>query len=470
MEVSALRRLLSTAVAVATAVAWLAPVPAATELPDLGNAAAGVLSDAQEVRLGQRFMLQARYQFNFIEDPELEDYLNTLGRTLVAHSDAPNRSFRFMLINDPVLNAFAAPGGHISVYSGLFMKTKTESELAAVLGHEIAHVTQHHLQRMVSRAKQQTLPATAAMIAAILLGGQLGAAALATTNAALADDQLRYSRDFEREADAIGIRTLGESGFDANAMAGFFGALEEQSRLLEGNVPEFLRSHPLSINRIAEAQSRANRYLDPPPAASSDFEHARAKLRAMAGGSAARVAAQFADNLAMERYVSEAAERYGYALALARNAQYDSAQQEIARLIESHPDEPRYASARSQILMAAGHYDEAIALLAASTERFPEYRPLWYYYSDALLRTGQADAAKPVLRARIRAEPDNPHLYRDARPCIGRIRRRGRRTPGYGRVPLSALRPRRGDRTARGRPPARRRQLLSSGEHRCASR
>lgn len=396
-----------------------APAPAASNLPELGDSTAGILSDAEEERLGQRLMLQARSQFRFVDDPELTGYLNDLGRRLASHSDAPDRSYRFLLIDDSLLNAFAAPGGFIAVYSGLWLATETESELAAVMGHEVAHITQKHLQRMAARAKQQSLPTAAAVVAAVLLGGQAGAAALTTANAVLLDDQLRYSRDFEREADAIGIRILAESGFDVNAMASFFGKLERESRLMEGNVPEFLRTHPLSTNRIAEAESRAHRYPARSPQPTEAFDHAQAKLRAVSSDDPARVAAQFADDLANGRLRNPRAGRYGYALALAGASQYEQALKEIDALVAQTPDQPRYIAGRAQILSAAGRFDDALPLLADGAERFPEYKPLWHYYADVLLRTGRAAEARPLLRKRIREDPADPELYRKLARAAG---------------------------------------------------
>ncbi len=389
----------------------LPPVATATDLPNLGDSSAAVISDAEQQALGREFMRGARKQFKFVTDPELTNYLNRLGDLLVANSDAPTEPFQFFLIDNPDLNAFAVPGGFISVHTGLILATESESELAAVLAHEIAHISQRHLPRMIAAAKRQSLPATAALVGAILLGGQAGAAALAATNAALLEAQLRFSRDFEREADNLGIRTLAGSGYDPTAMARFFGRLEQSTRLSESNAPEFLRTHPLSVNRIAESEARALDYPAAPPGSDEEFHHIRAKIRATLVQDTARAAAQFADNLKQGNFKNENAERYGYALALAASSQYEPALAEIEKLILSHVDTPRYHIAYSQIQLQAGQFEQALKTLTDATELFPDDNLLQQYYADALLKTNNAEQAKPILRKQIRHEPKNPGLY-----------------------------------------------------------
>ena len=190
-----------------------------SDLPDLGDYSGSVLSAAQERKLGREFMRDLQFQLPFVNDLELLAYLNGLGNRLVRASDQPGRRYTFYIVEDNTLNAFAVPGGHITVHTGLFTRTRHEAELASVLAHEIAHITQSHIARMVAQSKRSNLPAMAALIAAILVGGQVGSAAVVGTQAALAEQQLTYSRTFETEADAIGIRTLAGAGFDPRARA-----------------------------------------------------------------------------------------------------------------------------------------------------------------------------------------------------------------------------------------------------------
>ncbi len=244
------------------------------------------------------------------------------------------------------------------------------------------------------------------------MGGQAGAAALAATNAALLESQLRFTRDFEREADNLGIRTLARSDYDPAAMARFFGRLENATRLNESDAPEFLRTHPLSTNRIADSEARALDYPSAPAAADIAFHHIRAKIRATLAGDTTRTAAQFAENIKNGDYKNENAERYGYALALAAGSQYDQALKEIDSLIDIDPDMLRYYTARSQIQMQAGSFEQALDTLDEAQQKFPDSSTLQQYYADALLKTNNAKQAKPILRKQIRRDPENPDLQK----------------------------------------------------------
>ena len=392
-------------------VCWPLAAKPATELPDLGNTSATVISASEERQLGQEFMRDARGKLRFVEDPELLAYANALGHKMVANSDAATRDFQFFLIQDPSLNAFAVPGGFISVYTGLILASATESELAAVVAHEIAHISQNHMARMLERGKQMSLPATAAMIGAILLGGQAGAAAIATTNAALLEKQLSYSRGFESEADAIGIRILARSGFDPLAMPAFFKQMERRTRVHESIVPEILRTHPLNPNRIAESEARAREYPSPQSIDNRAFYRAKAKIRALFSDRPRDAVRIFANNLSMHNYADESAERFGYATALLRTSQYEEALKQVELLLQTAPHDPSFYLLKGQIVARRGHYLQALKWLAAATSEHPDYGPLAQYYADLLVRTGNAAQAKPLIRSRLKQEPNNPQLW-----------------------------------------------------------
>ncbi|HLF22379.1 MAG TPA: M48 family metalloprotease, partial [Burkholderiales bacterium] len=199
----------------------------AITLPDLGDASRTVISPAQERRLGEDFMRRARQSLAFSDDLEISDYLQTLGQRLVAHSDSPGTSFRFFAVNDPTINAFAVPGGFIGVHTALILAAESEAELASVLAHEISHITQRHIPRLLAEDQNATLPAMAAILAAILLAGHGGEAAVALTGATLAQRGIGFTRAFEEEADRIGVRVLAQSGFDPRAMPAFFERMQQ---------------------------------------------------------------------------------------------------------------------------------------------------------------------------------------------------------------------------------------------------
>jgi len=388
-----------------------APVLAQDQLPDLGDRSSTVISGIEEEQLGREFMRDARRQLKFVEEPELLAYLNNLGRRLVAASDASNQTFHFYMVQDPTLNAFAVPGGHVTVHTGLITSARNEGELAAVLGHEIAHVTQRHMPRMFDKMQQQNLPALAGIIAAILLGGQAGQAALIATNAKLVENQLRYSREFEREADAIGIRALAKTGFDPRAMPAFFERLEQWGRVQDSDAPEFLRTHPLTADRIADSLSRAESYPKPPPPNQSEFLHIQAKIRALYGDDPENSVRAFAANLRDHRFDSEAAERYGYVIALTAAGRYSDARTESDRLIADFPGTLRYIVARGQIEVAAEHPGDALVWFERARKIDPDSDLLDIYQANAQLKAGRYSEARTLLRRAIRRAPNAPRLY-----------------------------------------------------------
>jgi len=219
MVAMALAAAATLAVALSTAAA---PAFAADDenepLPELGDSAERVLSPTQEKRIGDQFRRQLFRDPAYIADPEINAYLNRLGAQIAAHASLRGVPIAVHLVQNPQLNAFAVPGGHITFHTGLLLAAENEDELAAVMAHEIAHISQRHLPRMVAKMEASRLPAAAAILASIVVGGQAGLAGLTVANAALLSNQLAYTREFEREADAIGIRLLAESGYDPAAM------------------------------------------------------------------------------------------------------------------------------------------------------------------------------------------------------------------------------------------------------------
>jgi predicted Zn-dependent protease len=251
------------------------------DLPSLGEAAGRIYSPQQDQALGAAFMRELRQSDLILDDVATTSYLQNLGHRLTMHSESPGHGFTFFMVNDERINAFAGPAGHIGVNVGLFLAAESESELAAVLAHEIAHVTQRHLARAFEAADKLSLPTTAAILAAILIGtqdGQAGAAALTAASAASLQHQINFTRANEQEADRVGIQTLADASYDPHGMGRFFERLQKNSKLYGTQPPEFLSTHPVTTNRIAEAETRAASFskIDVPD--DLDFRLLRADL------------------------------------------------------------------------------------------------------------------------------------------------------------------------------------------------
>lgn len=385
-------------------------------LPDLGDESLAVIPPAAERKLGEGFMREARRHLRIIDDPELQEYVQNLGQRLVANSEGSYKDFYFFVIDDLSINAFAVPGGFVGVHTGLILNSQSESELASVLAHETAHVTQRHIPRMIAEEKRTTLPAMAALLASILLasaaGGQVGEAGIALTTAAMAQKGLNFTRSFEEEADRIGMQILARTGFDPRAMPTFFEKLQSANRYNESSLPEYLRTHPVTSNRIADSRNRAEQYPNKPVADSREFQHARAKIRAIAPGNASEIVAGFRDNIENRRYQDADAEHYGYALALLRAKDLDGARTEMTKLVARHPQRPYYRMAQAEIEMVAGNFSKALTLYADTHRRMPNSIPVARQYAGALLRTGNATKAYEVVKPVVRQRPNDAALQK----------------------------------------------------------
>ncbi len=256
--------LLTTAVTLALAM----PLAQAQEkLPDIGSSAGELLTPARQAEYGAMMLRELRNYGYLLEDPLVNDWLQTMGTRLGSNSDQPRQPYTFFVMNDRQINAFATLGGYIGVNAGLVLTAEREDEVAAVLSHEIAHVTQQHVLRGVERAQRDQIPILLGMLAAVVAAqasnstssGNATMAAISSGMGLMQQRQINYTRSNESEADRLGIRTLSRSGYDVDAMAGFFERMSAAMRGNEGgySVPEFLRTHPVNITRISEAKSRA---------------------------------------------------------------------------------------------------------------------------------------------------------------------------------------------------------------------
>ena len=387
----------------------------ALDLPDFGSSADTVLSRAEQRELGREFMKWVRKALKVSTDPLLTDYVQSLGHRLVRASRETSGRYDFFVVEDPRINAFAGPSGNIGVNAGLILSAETESELAAVLAHEIAHVSQDHLLRRFAAQKQMTVPATALLIAAAVLGAavdpQAGAAALMGAQGALVQQQINFTRANEEEADRIGIDTLARAGHDPYAMPGFFKKLTQANRVYESGAPELLRTHPVTSDRIADALARAERFGPNQKPDSLRFHLARAHLREQSYNRAEQAVDHFRDTLRKDRYRNETAERYGYARALARAGRLDAAAQQLAPLLERHPSQVEFLVLQSQLERRRGDADKAVRDLKGAVGLAPGNWPLQQAYAEALLDAGKPAAALATLERLIGARPDIKPVY-----------------------------------------------------------
>jgi beta-barrel assembly-enhancing protease len=414
------RRFTAATLAVALALTPLPPAPAvataaAQSLPDLGDASQTDFSPIQERKLGQAIIRQLRANGAYINDPEVNDYLNELGHRLVAASKDVKQDFEFFGVPDPQVNAFALPGGYIGVHTGLILLTQTESELASVLAHEITHVTQHHMARALNAQRDSILMSLAGLALAILAArgsgassGDRASAAIAATQALTLQNQLNFTRENEYEADRIGFQRLDAAGFDVTAMATFMERMQRAFRFVEGNAPTYLRTHPITYERIAEAQARAEGHPYRQVTSSLDFHLVRALIRSYQGDPRDAVAF-FDDALAERKYNSEAAVHYGLVASLLRQRDYVRAKKELAILEKLVPQHPMIDAIAGHVMLDSGDIDGAIRRFEAGVNRYPNKMQLVYDYPDALLQAGRNDEASQFVERQLARFPgDGP--------------------------------------------------------------
>jgi len=385
------------------------------QLPDLGDAAGQAISPQQDKALGKAFMRQVRQSGLVLDDQEANAYLETLGRKLASHSENPGHDFTFFLVDDAGINAFAGPGGYIGVNTGLFVTAESESELAGVMAHEIAHVTQRHLARRFDAASKMSLPTTAAILAAILIGAttdsSAGAAALTAASAANMQYQINFTRANEEEADRVGIQALAGAGFDPYGMPLFFERLQKNTKLYGTRPPEFLSTHPVTTNRIAEATARAESFPRTTSDTSEDFLLMRARLRVRTYTDPQQV---LSDVL---RYQGEtggttAAEKYEFALLLAVNGRHAQATSVMQQLHREDPDRISYRLALAEILRGDKQMNKALAVYKDALDLYPGNMTIALPYAETLMETGDAKQAYRLLSDTTRNHQENAKAFK----------------------------------------------------------
>ncbi|HZD52224.1 MAG TPA: M48 family metalloprotease [Woeseiaceae bacterium] len=387
---------------------------AEVNLPDIGSPADAVLSKSDEARIGRQIMHSIRASGKLVEDPIVTEYINEIGHRLSAQVNEGDHEFTFFVVEDPQINAFALPGGYVGVHTGLIEATRNEDELAGVLGHEIAHVTQRHIARAVHASQRQSILSMAIMLGAILAGaagagGDAMQGAIAVAQGTAAQQQINFTRSNEYEADRIGIAALADAGFDPNGMASFFEVISDTTTPAEARVPEFLRTHPVSSARIAEARNRARGYPRVKTEHSTGYGIARARLMVAEQETAEEAVALF-EQKSYERQTDS--ERYGRAVAYMRAGRYKEANRIFEELANKDQEVIPYHIGLAESQLALERIDEARATFVRARELFPRNVPLTVHYAEALLRLDNAKLAHTILLDLLNNVPPTPEQVR----------------------------------------------------------
>ncbi len=401
-------------VVVILALSMPAAAQSSVRLPDLGGTSTQVMTPEQTRSFPRDFEHYMRAYELLVEDPLIRGYFEDMGYRLVSHSDRARESFHFFVLREPSINAFAAPAGVIALHTGLILAASDESEVAGVVAHEVAHITQDHIARGIENSQQVSLPTLLATIGLALAAGAAGAGgeasqAILMGGISLAQQfQISHTRQHESEADRIGIQLLARTGYDPEGMARFFERLNRLSRPMGEGPPEYLRTHPLTVNRIAEARVRAQNMNASAPSGRDDFHFVQARLRAME--TEARQAELWFRARLDDGTRPPLAMRYGLALTLLGDRRLDDARTEIETLLAADPDHQLFALSEASLLIAEGQIDAAIARLESLYRQYPGNRLVTTEYARALMHERNAERAQQtvgLLRPYLHRYPDD---------------------------------------------------------------
>ena len=385
------------------------------QIPDMGSPADAILNKSAEAQIGRAIMRNIRLSGQVVEDPQITEYINEIGSRIAAQTNDGDHEFTFFVVDDPRINAFALPGGYIGVHTGLIDASRSEDELAGVLAHEIAHVTQRHIARSIHANSRQSILSTALMLGALILAATGGSgdalqAGMAVAQGTAAQQQINFTRSNEHEADRIGIGALAEAGFDPHGMASFFEVMSRQQLSApDTRMPEFLRTHPVSSDRIAEARARAQEYPRVQSNDSTNYGIARARLRVESYDTSEQ-AVEYYERRDYEHQTD--IERYGRAVAYQRAGRDLEAERIFNELAANDKKVIAYHIGLGQTQLRLEQYATGRQTFDRAIELFPRNVPLVIHYGELLLQLDRADQAHMMLLDLMNNVPPTPEQVR----------------------------------------------------------
>ncbi len=411
------------------AVSWLAacailfqplllPAQEGVQLPDLGSSG-DVLPPEEARTFPNDFRNYMSAQGMLIEDPIIQSYFTDMGYRLVMHSSGRSQDFHFHILKVAGINAFAAPAGVVALNAGLVLAAESADEVAGVVAHEISHVTQNHLSRGLEEQQRVSLPVMLATLGLVMVGGLSGnldgntAQGLLAAGSGLSQQaQINYTRQNEAEADRIGIQLLARAGYDPTGMADFFNTLNRWVRSQGAGPPEYLRTHPLTVSRVAEARDRARQYATQTRNRDDQFDFVQARLRVLMADHPEK-AIEYFDQRLSDNNGNEAANRYGLALALIDARRTRRAVEHVSWLLQRDPDDQLFRILHGEMLLAQKKTDEALEEFETLHQAYGQSTMIALAYANALLRSEDSNdsaQAASILQNQLRRNPDDPRI------------------------------------------------------------
>ena len=385
----------------------------ANNLPELGDYSSSKISENDEIFIGRQILFQVNQSGSIIRDIEINDYLDLLGRRLINVSTDPAKKIVFFIVNDSSINAFAMLGGVIGVHSGLFLAANSESELASVISHEIAHINQKHISRFLAQQERASYQSTFVMAIALLLARsnpQLASTTIAGASAGSVQGALDFTRENEKEADRVGIQTLNKAGFDVKGARDFFSTLKKANQFSGGAAPAFLQTHPITSNRINDIESRLKDFPYKQRVDSQTFHYVKGKLKALSGdiGDTKNI---LEENIKNKIYINEGGERFALAYIYLMDNDFQKSQEQIQWLFENEESNPMLSQLHINYLTTINKITEAKQLYLENLNYFPSNRSFIFGLADLYLETKGTEKAIKLLKKNAQKFSKDPILY-----------------------------------------------------------
>ena len=393
---------------------FLSCIVTANNLPELGDYSSSKISESDEIFIGRQILFQVNQSDSIIRDIEISDYLDSLGKRLINASTDPAKKIEFFIVSDPSINAFAMLGGVIGVHSGLFLASNTESELASVISHEIAHINQKHISRFLLQQERASYQSTFIMAVALLLARsnpQLASTAMAGASAGSVQGALDFTRENEKEADRVGIQTLNNAGFDVRGARDFFTTLKQANQFSGGAAPAFLQTHPITSNRINDIEDRLKDFPYKQRVDNQTFHYVKGKLKALLDNKE-DTKNILEKNIKNKIYINEGGERFALAYIYLIDNEFIKSYEQIQWLFDNEQSNPMLSQLYINYLIKISKVTEAKKIYEQNLNFFPSNRSFIYGLADLYLETQDSEKAIKLLKENEQKFSQDPILYK----------------------------------------------------------
>ena len=393
---------------------FLSCIVTANNLPELGDYSSSKISESDEIFIGRQILFQVNQSDSIIRDIEISDYLDSLGKRLINASTDPAKKIEFFIVSDPSINAFAMLGGVIGVHSGLFLASNTESELASVISHEIAHINQKHISRFLLQQERASYQSTFIMAVALLLARsnpQLASTAMAGASAGSVQGALDFTRENEKEADRVGIQTLNKAGFDVRGARDFFTTLKQANQFSGGAAPAFLQTHPITSNRINDIEDRLKDFPYKQRVDNQTFHYVKGKLKALLDNKE-DTKNILEENIKNKIYINEGGERFALAYIYLIDNEFIKSYEQMQWLFDNEQSNPMLSQLYINYLIKTNKVTEAKKIYEQNLNFFPSNRSFIYGLADLYLETQDSEKAIKLLKENEQKFSQDPILYK----------------------------------------------------------